>query len=295
MDIYFRIISLYRFLDLRRRFEAPNASNRWDCPLFCVDMTPTLVPPSPPAEPSAASSCVDSFSVGTGDKASLPPAPADKQAISESEAGNISTVPTQAKLKSSSFRRAVKTAAGSETKIETQAALTAPASPIPENISQPSQESTGNVDNRLTFSGYVIDSTKRTSVVDGVLSCVDQSKQTPDQCCAEVLDFLQNAVAPMPNPATVATPHANADLLYLLDKTSQDILNAIINHQNQDNSVGNPVIFREYDRLLEIHRHVSFAELQRHKRQFVKVNSQIPPKNEVSIGVAFIDFLAIQL
>jgi hypothetical protein len=135
----------------------------------------------------------------------------------------------------------------------------------------------------LTFSGRSLEGS------------LGSDKLRPEECCEQVYRFLHSAVAPMPNPATVATPHANADLLYLLDKISQDVMKAIIAHQNADTSLSNPLVFREYDRVLELHRIVSMAELQRHRRHFIKVNTQIPPRNEIVIGAAFIDFLALQL
>lgn len=135
----------------------------------------------------------------------------------------------------------------------------------------------------LTFSGRSLEES------------LGSDKLRPEECCEQVYRFLHSAVAPMPNPATVAMPHASADLLYLLDKISQDVMKAIIAHQNADTSLSNPLVFREYDRVLELHRIVSMAELQRHRRHFIKVNTQIPPRNEIIIGAAFIDFLALQL
>ena len=253
-----------RFADLKRRFETPNASNRWDFPLFVANMTP-----------------FDSIRLAEDSREHTQAVAAPRQ---------NTAAPTVA-VKSSSFRRAVAKQGAVTSAVREEIPR------LPDVIEMPEVQSTAtaaaSVD-RLTFSGRFEQNTE-TSQAGGESAVGGPASVSPDECCTQILQHLLNSVAPLPNPATVATPHANADLLYLLDKTSQEVLNTIMSHQNKDCGSGNPVIFREYDRVLELHRIVSFAELQRHRRQFVKVNSQIPPSNEIIIGTAFIDFLALQL
>lgn len=147
---------------------------------------------------------------------------------------------------------------------------------------------------KLTFSGTVREDTSlaaETSLVEAVTAEISR----PEQCCELLHEFIKTAVAASMNPATVSTPHLKANMLYLLDKISQQIVATIVNHQNNAANATDPLLFTEYDRALELYRTVSLAELQRHRRQFVKVNSQIPPSNQIDIGASFIEFLALQL
>ena len=109
-----------------------------------------------------------------------------------------------------------------------------------------------------------------------------------------MLDYFTTAQAPRPNSSTIPVPHGKAQLLYELDDVSQHIIETIFAHL-KDNASGTPLIFREYNRTLELFRFVGLSELQRHRRLFVKVNSQHPPTSSAEIGRAFIDFLVTQI
>ena len=54
-------------------------------------------------------------------------------------------------------------------------------------------------------------------------------------------------------------------------------------------------MFHDYDRTLALHRHVGLAELQRHRRQFVKTNSNMSHSTLKALGSSFIDSLASNL
>ena len=90
-------------------------------------------------------------------------------------------------------------------------------------------------------------------------------------------------------------PHANVDLLYQLDQVSQLVVKRVVDHQRDETSDFAPIIFQEYDRTITFYRTISMEELQRHRRQFVKVNTLHPPNSSVDIGKAFIDYLSSQL
>ena len=118
----------------------------------------------------------------------------------------------------------------------------------------------------------------------------------PQDVCEMVSIFLDTAVAPTPNSSTVPKKHdATAGLLYQLDQISSEIIQVVITHQKDAVCEGTPIVFNDFDRTFAIHRHVGMAELHRHRRQFVKVNSMHPPSSGLDIGAAFIDFLAKQL
>ena len=69
----------------------------------------------------------------------------------------------------------------------------------------------------------------------------------------------------------------------------------IMDHQRDAACDGTPIVLSDYERTFAINRHISMAELQRHRRQFVKVNSIHPPSSGIDVGAAFVDFLAQQL
>jgi hypothetical protein len=141
-----------------------------------------------------------------------------------------------------------------------------------------------------------------------------------------------------PNSSTISVLRVNADLLHLLDRTSQLITQRIVAHQAENVEgdsthdfnnfsilelinicwdlelkislrshrhridsfkfllfVGTPLIFQDFDRTLALHRHVGLAELQRHRRQFVKTHSNMPASASTSLGSSFIDCLATYL
>lgn len=89
----------------------------------------------------------------------------------------------------------------------------------------------------------------------------------------QVKAYFSTAAILPPNMSTISVPKASSDLLYLLDTISQNIVNIILQHQQEQLSESSPVIFKEYNRSLLLYRIVSVQELTRHRRQFVKANA----------------------
>eukprot|EP01031_Cornospumella_fuschlensis_P034083 gene34083-41254_t len=118
--------------------------------------------------------------------------------------------------------------------------------------------------------------------------------QSAEEVLVAIGAYFSTAQAPTPNSSTVIAQHAQADLLYELDRTSQQITQVLVTHQ-ADNVEGTPVRLVEYDRMLTMTRFSSMAELQRLRRQWVKINAQHPPSSTQAIGASFIDFLAVHL
>lgn len=223
-------------LDLRRRFEAPNENNRWDSPLFRVNMTPTDQPnPSPHPEEESS------------------------KAVMQTSSSTI---------KKSAWKPKAK-------KVE-------------KNLDQPAETALNTVTEEtfststLSFSGSYV-KLNASNITD-----------TMDEVIEKIIKYLQRADEPVPNASTMPIYHGTADILYELDKTSKEIMDTIINHQNVS-SEGTPIIFHEYNRSFALHRRVGATELQRHRRQFLKVNSTHPPETSKAIGEAFIDFLSLQI
>ena len=104
---------------------------------------------------------------------------------------------------------------------------------------------------------------------------------TTGEICGKIKLFLQTAVPPTPNSSTIMKPHANVDLLYQLDQVSQLVVKRVVDHQRDETSDFDPIIFQEYDCTITFYRTISMEELQRHRRQFVKVNTLHPPNSSV--------------
>ena len=76
------------------------------------------------------------------------------------------------------------------------------------------------------------------------------------------------------------------------------VFNYLLAHRSVDltySLTGTPIFFHEYNRTLTLHRHVSLAELARHKRQYVKSTGVNSSTNDIDIGTNYIDFLAVSM
>lgn len=225
--------------DLRLRFEAPNEKNRWDFPLFRVNMTPATF--------------------------------RTDNAISSSTLPIESNLEIQEHSVKSSWKpRSKKSSDGFSV------------------ISKPSTDITVNskATNQITFSGSIVKTTTDNFSDDSNV----------DDIISQIVSYLKTAIAPNPNASTLQIFHANSDLLYELDDISKKITDIIVNQQNASGCAdGTPIILHEYNRSITFHRIVSSSELQRLRRQFVKINSQHPPSTIQEIGASFVDYLSAHI
>ena len=261
------------FHDLRLRFERPQEKNRWDSPLFHVNMTPEAErSKSPENDFSAAASSIK-----------LTP---------QSTSNSIDAQPTQ---QSTVFKRTIFKSKKAPAIIATSAAdnanfgsLMSLSTSVIEDVNDTDRRSrngsgaTGD-GTSLSISG----STTSRSRIGGGLR--------PTEIIQQILSFLETAIAPPTNASTNPKVHASADLLYQLDQVSQKIVTMIMNHQRDAVCEGTPIVLNEFERTCVFNRHISVAELQRHRRQFVKVHTNHPPSAGVDVGAVFVDFLAQQL
>jgi tRNA uridine 5-carbamoylmethylation protein Kti12 len=240
--------------DLWKRFEAPNDANRWDNPLFKVKNT-------------------------AAEHATSPTEAAPPTDIA------VETVIQPKSLKSSWKPKKKKATDGSDAAAEATTVDAAPSSSSAAAFSSAStaDDASSTSRNTLSISG--------TKVTDGddLSQFVELATVFP-----ALTDYLLHANLPLPNSSTVAAAHAQADLLYELDRTSQRITQMIMAHQ-ADALEGTPLKFTDYDRVLTLNRLISPGELQRYRSQFVKVHSQHPPTTSVAVGVSFIEFLGLHL
>jgi len=121
-----------------------------------------------------------------------------------------------------------------------------------------------------------------------------QGFQSVDQTLPAVLHYLLGAAAPVPNSSTITLQRATPALLYELDRVSQSIIESLMAHQAEV-VVGTPLKFHEYNRAITLNHHVALAELQRYRRQYVKINGSHPPLSSQAIGTSFIDYLALHI
>ena len=257
--------------ELRRRFEAPNESNRWDKPLFQVNMMPAIESASSdnaneidkkasPDETSEESSSVVSdnkvsaeFSDGTKESADSPPVTVfsswKSSKVKTKEPNDNDTVVTDSTQRSTASSCFVKKSSKFS---------------------------------NVYFSGN--------RAVDSVSAIGDG----PDVASRKICDYFLSAAAPPPSAATNTVRHSSANLLYQIDKVSQTIVQSIITHF-QKHSPETPLVFKEYSNFsLTLPRRMSMAELQRHRRQYIKVNSQHPPESAEDVGKNFLQFLLNQ-
>jgi tRNA uridine 5-carbamoylmethylation protein Kti12 len=248
------------FHELRRRFEAPLASNRWDNPLFRFKQT------------------------GQDTKLNLSPGKSEER---RKEGENLKTISASPDTGANthlfaSFKNSTgKSTSFSKKNKKKNATNTAPMLRPDEAFQAVKQLAP------LSISGVEMSDTDATQ--DGC-----EWDQDIDIVFEKILVHLNNPVEIQSNPSTTVPVHAQADLLHDLDRVSAHITRAIITHQNCGQA-GVSTVFSEYDRAVILHRFVSPEELQRHRRQFVRTHSLCPPSAGFNIGSVFIDYLLDQL
>jgi tRNA uridine 5-carbamoylmethylation protein Kti12 len=225
-------------IDLRKRFEPPNDSNRWDYPLFKVKVFSEVQKVSP----------LDADTSSTQVQTSVEAAP-----------------------KKSSWKPKKKAE-------QPEAKPLADSSDNTKEI-QPVEGMKG-----LSISGTAISTSDNLSDFEEFSISFDKIYQ----------HLTNSAAIPTPNISTVVSKHAEADLLYELDRITSRIIQMIISHQNENLQEGMPLKFLDYDRAITFHKQINLAELQRYKTQYVKMNASHPPDSSKAIGSSFIDFLVSQ-
>jgi tRNA uridine 5-carbamoylmethylation protein Kti12 len=249
--------------DLRMRFEKPNSSNRWDKPLFYVDMTPPKAQNSGPSEEKEK-------------KETAPQSDVEQELKSDLGMVQVVSTPLEASLDPApvtvfSSWKSAKKSSSSQSVITTSTAL------------QESDQQRG-----VYFSG------NKVSDVNSEENRAEATR-TPDMVIDDIISYFETAVAPAPNLATKPVRHAGPELLYQLDRVSQTIVQLITSHQ-QEHTDGTPLILKDFDsHLLTLPRYVGAQELQRLRRQFVKMNSSHPPESSTDVGGKFVEFLRNQI
>ncbi|MCJ1255187.1 hypothetical protein MMC24_003003 [Lignoscripta atroalba] len=94
-----------------------------------------------------------------------------------------------------------------------------------------------------------------------------------------------------PNRATLLAPATESDYLYDLDKTTQEVLNSILDWQRDHPGEGGGAISVAADITVELPANpVSLPQLQRHRRQFISMNRQLKLPKE-RIKNSFVEYL----
>lgn len=108
---------------------------------------------------------------------------------------------------------------------------------------------------------------------DSPLFTVPHVDATPD--LLGIWDAVARGAKVVPNYATVLKPPAENDYLYELDKTTQEIVAVVLEHQRSAGDGGGCLPVAECEVVLELPaRSVTVAQLQRVRRQFVSLNRQ---------------------
>lgn len=191
-------------LELRRRYEQPNAKNRWDNPLFRVNMTPTSTTVGDSGDSSNAGTVfttMESAAAAT-DAVSAPSSsswrPRSKAAVAEGTADGTAKPPIV-----SSFRRT--TPVHAPTAIDDTQSI----------IGNSSISGATIATNALSFSGFTrtAPSAKNTQTPDGIMSLLHQ--------------HLTSAATATPNSSTILAPLVEADSLHELDRWVGGLLRQI--------------------------------------------------------------------
>ena len=269
------------YTDLQRRFETPNDKNRWDAPLFLVDMSGSEVGSSE-APSSVAAELLPHTTTAVAAAVAPPAPPSSWRAAAAQPTGSLSSFRRKAPASDpSSVSAEDGTVAGAGAVTSTGAGAGAKASAA--GVSG----AAGGTSGALSFSGTL----QARPLLRGQVPGKD--------LFARIAAHLAAQVTLQPNSSTVSAPRGSAEVLYELDAVSQRIAALIVTHQQDGASEGTPLVLTHYGRTLGLHRHVSPAELQRHRRQFVSLHSKRPTAavnssaadSERLIGAAFIDFL----
>lgn len=232
------------------RYEKPNSANRWDKPLFFVDMTPNR------------ESCESSEDQNND----LPLKSEPNNSLVQSEAPQETPVTIFTSWKSAKK-------SSSSQSVVTQSVGT---------VRESDQKG-------VYFSGSKVSDQTVPEETRHESSC------SPDMVIEEIIRYFDTAVAPAPNLATKPVRHAGPELLYQLDRVSQTIVQLITSHQ-QEHTDGTPLILKDFNsHVLTLPRYVGAQELQRLRRQFVKMNSTHPPENSIDVGGKFVEFLKTQI
>ncbi|KAF3912564.1 hypothetical protein ABW21_db0201561 [Orbilia brochopaga] len=90
----------------------------------------------------------------------------------------------------------------------------------------------------------------------------------------EMWNAMINNEAVKPHQATVLKPAAEANYLQILDKATQDVVSAVVEHQKM-HGAGGSVIIPEASSKIELPaNHIGLPQLQRIRRQFISFNRQ---------------------
>ncbi|XP_013385019.1 protein KTI12 homolog isoform X1 [Lingula anatina] len=106
----------------------------------------------------------------------------------------------------------------------------------------------------------------------------------------EISDSLFQRKPPPPNLATVAQPLSSTNFLYELDRITQDVINVILDAQ-KTSVPGDKVAIPNAQEKVELFKHVTLAELQRTRRQFISYTKMHPMEDTSKIGNMFVQYL----
>jgi hypothetical protein len=273
-----------RLGDLRRRFESPNESNRWDKPLFEVNMMAAAAQSSSSATTESNPTPV-AMVANQQVLSSSPDTTHPDQKTPDTPGGGGDGGQEEVEQQEQQEATPLPTVFSSWKSSKTKPKPSAGAAPV----STSSSSTASCVLKKAPGGSNVYFSGSRAGDSPAVLS-----GDGPAAAIQNICAYFLSAAAPQACAATNTVKHSSANLLYQIDKVCQSITQDIMLHQ-QKQSPGTPLVFKQYSSFcLTLPRHVSMAELQRHRRQYIKVNSQHPPDTAADAGKHYLEFLANQ-
>lgn len=279
-----------RLLELRRRFEPPNDKNRWDSPLFKVFNTVDVIDghnessliASTAADLSHSTSKSDDDAIQTDPNSALNSSSLNSQTSISSPLANTNPIQITANANikaSSSCWKPRKKLLLDQLPLPSQPSVLQTTSDPVTSASVSTETSAAMLQfQKLTISGSVVSGDSNVESL------------TFTEAFDRIITFFDSASAPTPLASTAPVAHASADLLYDLDRVTQQIVKLIIENQNEAIS-GTPIILKDFERSITLHRFIGVNELQRIRRQFIKASGSIDKLNSACIGVSFIEYL----
>jgi protein KTI12 len=249
--------------ELIQRYEPPDDRNRWDKPLYRVDLRPN---DSVTANPELAQNVLSqsvynmhslSDAIGGGTSAGAnSPAPATADAAVNPEVKPATT--KKSTFKRAVFKRPAKPA-------PTGDAIVLEANPQPAATSAPAN-----------------DNTQEDASSKKVLSLEDRID--------EILDsFLGNSNKPLTEGASTRQHvQSDANVLHNVDTVTQQVCSSITAAQNKSTTVTGKlqIVVRDQVLHLECHRRLPLTELRRLRKQYIQWVALHPPEDTSEMGIA---------
>mmetsp|Transcript_30388 Transcript_30388/g.35377 ORF Transcript_30388/g.35377 Transcript_30388/m.35377 type:complete len:463 (-) Transcript_30388:243-1631(-) len=303
--------------ELMLRYEPPDQRNRWDRPLYRVDVNSTLDDnilgnlklSNHTTNPNINDSAEEVLQKSVYNMHSL------SEVIKDSSQSTVVTSTASNKIMGSSCR--ITTAA------TTTSTVTAPAttgsgfrraaaskSGFQRAISSSSSSTRKKIESKHTYNNDTT-TTSSFNIVE-IKQNVNETSPTNtkrvikkmENLIEEILDSFLLDVEPLKQGQSTQIPRSAAtNLLHDVDSISQDVANMFLTAQQNQGGIGGggkiliPIEVGKEPISIQVNKNIKAVELKRFRRQYVKWAKEHPPRDTSKIGIAtsFLSFLENQL